>query len=144
MKYLKVGPVLMVAVLLLACGSDHPRLMSMSVSPSTASVSMTSTTMGSNMMGSMMGNSTMGTMSFSAMGRFSNNTTRTLTSADGLTWASMNNMIATINMNGMATCVSPGRVTIVASVPVSMSMMMGMNMQNTSSMMTGTATLTCM
>jgi hypothetical protein len=138
MKLLKFGPVLIISALLLACGNGHPRLMSMSVSPSTATVSMQPAMM-STMMGTMAG-----TMTFTAMGQFSNNTSRMLTRADGLTWASSNNMIATVDMNGMATCVSAGTVQITASVPVSTSMMMGMNMQSNSSAMSATATLTCM
>lgn len=139
MKFLRFGPVLIISALLLACGNGHPRLMSMSVSPSTATVSMQPAMMGTTMMGA-----GAGTMGFTAMGQFSNNTSRMLTRADGLTWASSNNMIAMVDMNGMATCVSAGTVQITASVPVSTSMMMGMNMQSNSSAMSAMATLTCM
>lgn len=139
MRYLRFAPLLIMVTLLLACGNDHPnvsKLMSVAVSPSTATVSMR---------GSMLSmGSSMGTMTFTAIGKFDNNSSRMLSRTDGLTWMSTNTMIATIDMNGVATCVSAGVVRITASVPVSMTMIMNKNSQSATAMVSGTATLTCM
>ena len=56
---------------------------------------------------------------FTAQGTFNNNTTRVLTLGDGIVWSSSNPRIATVNASGVATCVSPGPVAIVATAPTS-------------------------
>jgi hypothetical protein len=135
MKSLQCGAVLIIAVLLLSCGNDHPKLMSIAVSPATATVST----------GNSMPAMNMPSMTFVAMGKFSNGSTRQLSQADGLKWVSANTMVATVDMNGVATCVAAGVVTITAQVPVNVTMMVGgMSAQPTASTMSGTASLTCM
>lgn len=135
MKSLQCGAVLIIAALLLSCGNDHPKLMSIAVSPTTATVSM----------GSSMPAMTMPSVTFVAMGKFSNGSSRQLSQADGLKWMSANTMIAAVDMNGVAACVAAGVVTITAQVPVSGTMMVGgMSAQPTASLTSGTASLTCM
>src|SRR5215467_16266752 len=114
----------MIAVLIsllgcIYCGSGSQRLMSIAVSPGTATVM-----------------SLMGTVQFTAMGTFSNNTTQMVTSSNGLTWMSSNTTIATINSSGTAQCLmAGGPVTITASIPLAM---------GSTAMIKGTAVLTCM
>jgi uncharacterized protein YjdB len=114
----------MLAVLILLlgciyCGSGSNRLMSIAVSPATATAM-----------------SPTGTVQFTAMGKFSNNTTQMMTSSNSFTWMSSNTTIATINSSGMAQCMmAGGAVTITASVPMAM---------GSTLMIKGTAVLTCM
>ncbi len=106
------------------CGSGNHRLMSIAVKPGSASVMTVS-----------------GTTQFTAVGMFSNQSTRTLTISDGLTWMSSNTAVATINGSGMAQCMmAGGPVTITASAPSGT----GSTMMGTSMMIQGTAMLTCM
>jgi len=121
----------MIAVLIsllgcIYCGTGGQRVMSVAMSPGTATVM------------------SMGTVQFTAMGTFSNNMKQMLTSSNGLTFMSSNTTIATINSSGMAQCLMAGGgpVTITASIPIAMgstSMMMG-----STAMIQGTAVLTCM
>ena len=133
MKGLYLGFVAGMLGLLLGCGNSHPRLMSIVVSPSTAVVMMSS----SRPM-----------VTFTAMGRFDNNTTRVLTAADGVTWTSSDTTVAAIAMNGMATCMMPGvtniKATMLTSATNAGSMSMGMGTTTMLSTLTGMAALTCM
>lgn len=133
MKYVHCLVILIIAMLLLSCGNSHPKLMSIAVTPSTVTASM----------GSSMGSS-MPTVTFTAIGKFDDGTSRMLSPTEGLTWMSASAMIATIDMNGVATCASTGVVMITAKLPVTTTMMAGMATQPTTSTISGTATLTCM
>jgi len=107
------------------CGSGTTRLMSIAVNPGTATVM-----------------SLMGSVQFTAMGTFNNNTRQMMTSSNALTWMSSNTTIATINSSGTAQCfMAGGPVTITASIPMTMS---STPMMGSTSMITGTAVLTCM
>ena len=68
-----------VGVLLLGCGAGHRRLTAINVSPRGAA---------SNV-------STRDTIQYTATGKFDDNSTRTLTVADGLSWKSSNISVAT-------------------------------------------------
>jgi hypothetical protein len=74
---------------------------------------------------------------------FDNNSSRELTIADGLTWSTSNNAIATISDNGSATCVAVGQVTITAKAPTELNLTVNNGIDNTSPKITGTAQLTC-
>ena len=103
------------------CGTSRSnRLMSITVTPNTATAMMNS----------------ISTVQFTAMGRFSNNMTRMLTAADGLMWMSSNSMMATVNNAGMAQCMTAGGpTTITATAP---------SINGSTMMMKGTAILSCM
>ena len=113
--------------LLAACGAGHPRITSIIVSPATATAVVNSNA----------------TVSFTATANFSNNTSRQLTQADGLTWKSSNNAIAGINGDGTATCIAVGTATITASAPSQLMVTVGTQFTNNSPMVNGTATLNC-
>ncbi len=77
------------------------------------------------------------------MGTFDNKISRRLTVGDGLTRKASNTAIATIDTAGTAPCIAPGAVTITASAPANLLLTIGTGVQNTSSSVNGTATLTC-
>jgi len=127
MKFLPLTAILTLISLLLGCGAGHPKLMSIAVSPATATAT----------------SSPQGTVGYSATGTFDNKTSRTLTVADGLTWKSSNTAMATIDSTGTATCITPGAVTITASAPADLQLTVNNSVQNTSPTVNGTASLTC-
>lgn len=118
MKTVIVALVTFAAAILLGCGAGRPNLKSISVSPTTASAALS------------------GIVVFTATGDFTNNSSRALTAADGLSWSISNNAIATITDNtGSATCVAPGSITVTATAP--------RNVSNTATNVTASATLNC-
>jgi hypothetical protein len=117
---------LFIAVALAGCGSGHPNLKTIAVSPNPATG-----TVGQNVV-------------FTALGLFVNNSSRNLTTADGLSWQTSNNAIATINGNtGSATCVSSGTVTVTATAPKNLQITVNNGISNTSTNINGSATLNC-
>ena len=109
------------SVFLLGCGVLSPRLTSISVRPRTATAAASSHA----------------TVTFSAVGMFSDQSSRTLTQADGLSWGTANNSIATISDTGTATCMTPDAVTVTATVPS------GLSLTVPSGSLTGSALLSC-
>jgi uncharacterized lipoprotein YajG len=125
---LSVLALLATLLLLAGCGAGHPTLTSISVTPSTATASLT----------------TRGSVGYTATGTFSDHSSRQLTQADGLTWATANGLIAGISDSGMATCVRAGVVTVSASAPSNLTLTVTNTVTNTSPKVTGSASLTCM
>jgi hypothetical protein len=110
----------------LGCGAFHPNLKSISVSPNTANVALNEDVV------------------FTATGNFVNNSSRDLTLADGLSWSTSNNAVARINGDtGSATCVAPGSVTVIAKAPENLQITVNNGISDTSTNVTGTATLNC-
>lgn len=123
MKYL---PLLVLSLALtLACGAGHPNLKSISVSPATAAANLS------------------GTVGFTAMGIFTDNSSRNLTPADGLSWRSSNTAIASIDDAGLATCNASGQVTVTASAPMNLQLTVNNGISNTAQTIRGTGTLNC-
>jgi len=127
MKFLPLTAILIVISLLVGCGAGHPKLVSIAVAPTTATATSNPQT----------------TVGYTATGTFDNKTSRRLTVGDGLTWKASNTAIATIDTAGTATCIAPGAVTVTASAPANLVLTIGTGVQNTSSSVNGTATLTC-
>ncbi|HET7439969.1 MAG TPA: hypothetical protein VFJ47_01610 [Terriglobales bacterium] len=127
MKHFLLLSLLLLPALLLGCGAGHPRITSIVVSPATAQ-----TPVSANQ-----------TVSYTATAHFSNNTSRQLTVADGLTWATSSNTIAGINSDGTATCIAPGSVTITATAPSQLVVMVGSGISTNSPKVSGTASLNC-
>jgi hypothetical protein len=124
----QVAGLLLCAGLLAACGAGHPKLSSISVTPTSATALAASP----------------GTVEFTAKGTFDNNSSRTLTQADGLTWNTSNHAIATIDDSGTTTCAAVGVVTVAATAPVDLNITISNGIQNTSTKISGSAQLTCM
>lgn len=121
MKYHLLALVFLLAAMLPACGGGGPKLRTISIAPNPGAST----------------SSPQGQVAFAASGNMSNNTTRALSSSNGLIWASSNTTIATINSSGVATCLATGTVTITATAPNNLSK--GSNAPAVS----GTATLNC-
>lgn len=118
--------VLSIAAVLAGCGAGHPNISSISVSPSTASAALNQDVV------------------FTATGNFTNNSSRDLNAADGLSWKTSNTAIATINDNtGSATCVASGSVTVTATAPQNLQVTVNNGISNTSTNVSGSATLNC-
>jgi hypothetical protein len=118
--------VLLLAALLTGCGAGHPNIKSITVSPTTANAVLNQNVV------------------FTANGTFTNNSSRNLTVADGLSWQTSNNAVATINGNtGSATCVASGSVTVTATAPMNLQITVNSGVSNTSTNVSGTATLNC-
>jgi hypothetical protein len=126
MKYLEFALTMLVASVLMGCGAGHPNLVSIKVSPETASTT----------------SDPQGRVGYTATGNFSNNTSRQLSQVDGLSWKT-STTAASIGPNGEATCMAPGAVTITASAPENLQITVNNGVQNTATTVTGTATLTC-
>jgi hypothetical protein len=124
MKTAVTALVTFVAALLIGCGAGHPNLMSISVSPSAASASVNENVV------------------FTAKGNFSNNTSRNLTTADGLSWKTSNSA-ATIGNTGRATCNATGSVTVTATAPMNLQITVNNGISNTSTNVSGSGTLNC-
>ena len=101
MKKIEMMLGIVVAVVMWGCGNGSPKLQRVMVSPAMASAATIPAQQ----------------VQFTAQGTFSNNTTRGLAVGDGIVWSSSNAKIASITVTGVATCVAPGSVTIVASAP---------------------------
>jgi len=113
--------------LILACGSGHPTIQSVQISPASATAQ-----------------SPLGEVGFTARGMFGNGNSRELTVADNLQWSSSNTAIATIDNNtGQATCKAPGNATITASAPANLTITVTNGVSNTSQTITATAQLIC-
>lgn len=119
---------LLASLLLAGCGAGHPTLTSITVTPSSATASI----------------ATRGSVGYTATGMFSDHSSRELTQADGLTWATANGQIAGISDSGMASCVRAGVVTVTASAPSNLTITITNTVTNTSPRVTGSAALTCM
>lgn len=127
MKTLIAVAIFSLSAMILGCGAGHANLQSISVSPETANDDVNQNVV------------------FTAKGTFANNTSRNLTVADGLSWKSSNTAIATIGSNsGSANCVTAGTVTITATAPQNLQITVNNGISNTSTNVTGTATLNCM
>lgn len=125
---MKISIVALLTILAVAigCGAGHPNLKTISVSPTTASAALNEDVV------------------FTATGNFVNNTSRDLTLADGLSWSTSNSAIARINSDtGSATCVAVGSVTVIAKAPENLQITVNNGINNTSTNVTGTATLNC-
>ena len=119
---------LLASLLLAGCGAGHPTLTGITVTPSSATASI----------------ATRGSVGYTAPGMFSDHSSRELTQADGLTWATANGQIAGISDSGMATCVRAGVVTVTATAPTNLTITVTTTVTNTSPKVTGSAALTCM
>ena len=126
-SYLLGALTLAVIAVLFGCGAGHAKLSQIMVSPTAAAVT------NSN-----------GTATYTATGKFDNNSSRQLTRADGLTWATSNTAVATIEDSGTATCVGHGVVTVKATAPVDLTITISNTIDNTSPKVSGTASLNCM
>jgi hypothetical protein len=116
------------AALFIGCGAGHPKIVSITVTPATATAPTVPPT----------------DVQFTATATFDNQSSRELTVADGLTWTTSSSSIATVNSNGSATCVAPGPVTITASAPSELNITVNNGINNTSTNVSGTAQLTCL
>lgn len=121
MKFKSLVLIVSLAGLLSACGSSSPKLRAITLAPNPAGSSSVP----------------QGQVAFTATGSMSNNTTRALTSSNGLIWATSNTAIATINSNGVATCLTAGTVTVTATAPNNL------NKGSNAPAVSGTAKLTC-
>src|SRR5437667_10678862 len=101
MKSWHLTAVLVILALLLGCGAGHPKVVSIAVSPATATAM----------------SSSHATVAYSATGTFDDKTSRMLSVTDGLTWKSSNTAVATIDATGFAVSVAPGPGTIQATLP---------------------------
>jgi hypothetical protein len=131
MKYLQLVLAALVAWALIGCGAGHANLTSITVSPQSATTT----------------SNPQGQVGYTAMGNFSNHTSRELSQVDGLSWKTSPTMTgstaATIGSTGEATCIAPGTVTVTASAPENLQLTVNNGVQNTSPTVTGTATLIC-
>ena len=123
MKYLP--SVLLALALCIGCGAGHPNLKSITVTPGSATAS------------------TQGSVGFTATGIFTDNSSRTLTPADGLSWRSSNPAIASIDDAGLASCNAAGSVTITASAPQNLQLTVNNGISNTAQTIRGNGTLNC-
>jgi len=121
----------LVVTFLMGCGAGHSDLMSITVSPQSATAT----------------SSPQGQVGYSAMGNFQNGKSRELSQVDGLSWktspTATGSVAATIGSTGEVTCSAPGTITITASAPQNLQFTVNNGVQNTSAKVTGTATLIC-
>ena len=131
MKYLPFVLAVSVALVLIGCGAGHANLTSITVTPQSATTTI----------------NPQGQVGYTAMGNFSNHTSRELSQVDGLSWKTSPTMAgtvaATIGSTGEATCSAPGTVTVTASAPQNLSFTVNNGVQNTSMTVSGTAMLIC-
>jgi hypothetical protein len=121
MKIKSLVLIFSLAGLLSGCGSSGPKLRAITLAPNPAGSTSTP----------------QGQVAFTATGSMTNNTTRALTSSNGLIWATSNTAIASIASNGVATCLTAGSVTITATAPSNLSK------GSSAPAVSGTAKLTC-
>ena len=134
MKYLPVVSAICLSLILMGCigcGAGHPNLTSITVTPQSATTT----------------SNPPGQVGYTARGTFSDNTSRELSQVDGLSWKTSptitGTVAATIGSTGEATCSAPGTVTVTASAPENLQVTVNNGVQNTSSMVTGSASLIC-
>lgn len=131
MRYLQFVLAVLVAMVGIDCGAGHPNLTSITVTPQSATTT----------------SNPQGQVGYTAMGNFSNHTSRQLSQVDGLSWKTSPTMTgtvaATIGSTGEATCSAPGTVTVTASAPENLQLTVNNGVQNTSPTVTGTAMLIC-
>jgi hypothetical protein len=131
MRYLQFVVAVLVAMAVIGCGAGHPNLTSVTVTPQSATTT----------------SNPQGQVGYTAMGNFSNHTSRELSQVDGLSWKTSPTMTgtvaATIGSTGEATCSAPGTVTVTASAPQNLSFTVNNGVMNTSMTVSGTAMLTC-
>ena len=131
MRYLQFVVAVLVAMVVIGCGAGHPNLTSITVTPQSATTT----------------SNPQGQVGYTAMGNFSNHTSRELSQVDGLSWKTSPTMTgsvaATIGSTGEATCSAPGTVTVTASAPQNLSFTVNNGVMNTSMTVSGTAMLTC-
>jgi len=114
-------------VLLLGCGAGDPSLGSIQIDPHQAEAT-----------------SPRGQQAFTAMGIFSNNTTRMLGSGDNLDWTNSNDLVASIDaVSGQAICRAPGTVTITVTAPDDVTLS-GSGGHNSQRKVVATAMLVCL
>lgn len=113
---------------LIGCGAGHPKLTSLAISPATATATAANHQQ----------------VVFTANGGFANNSSRTITKADGLVWSSSSQTIATIDSFGNATCQNPGVATITGNAPVDLQLTVSNGVSSTAPSISATAQLTCM
>ena len=126
-RALQVLCILGLAAAWIACGSGHPTIRSITVTPTTSTAPISPPT----------------DVQYTATATFSDNTSRELNVSDGLSWSTSDNTIATISDNGSATCHALGQVTITAQAPSELNITVNNGVNNTSPKVTGTAQLTC-
>jgi hypothetical protein len=124
MKYLQFALAALLLTLLIGCGAGHPNLTSITVSPQSATSPL------------------QGQVGFTAMGNFSDKSSRELTRADGLSWRT-STAGATIGSTGEATCLGPGTLTVTASAPENLQLTVNNGVSNTATTVRATATLIC-
>lgn len=111
----------------LGCGAGHPTITKITVSPTQASEAIRG-----------------GDVQFTANATFTNNSSRELTIADGLTWSVAPNATASISSNGSATCQVVGPATVTATAPADLTLVINNGINNTSPKVSGTAQLSCL
>jgi hypothetical protein len=116
------------AAVLLGCGAGHPTIKNLAISPSSATASA----------------ATHATVQFTAKATFTDNSSRNLTQADGLTWADSNGTIASIDESGIATCNAVGIVMVTGTAPVDLTVSISTSVSTTSPEISTSAQLTCM
>jgi hypothetical protein len=124
MKYFYCVLTLLLFLVAIGCGAGHPNLTSITVTPQSATSPL------------------QGQVGFTAMGNFSDHTSRELTQADGLSWRT-STAGASIGSTGEATCLGPGTVTVTASAPENLQLTINNGVQNTAPTIRGTGTLIC-
>jgi len=127
MKYLCTLVACAAISVLVACGAGHPTIVSLLVNPQNSQATVPN-----------------GEVGFTATGTFTNNQSRELTATDGLKWSTSDPSIASIGSNtGQATCLAVGTVTITAQAPADLSFEINNGVHNSSSNVSGTASLQC-
>ncbi len=127
MKYLFTLVACAGIAVLLACGAGHPTIVSVQVNPQSAMATVPG-----------------GQVGFTAAGTFTNNQSRQLTATDGLKWSTSDSNVASIDSNtGLATCNAAGTVTITAQAPADLTFEINNGIHNSSTNVSGTATLQC-
>jgi hypothetical protein len=124
MKYLYPAFAASLFLIAIGCGAGHPNLTSITVTPQSATTTL------------------QGQVGFTAMGNFSDHSSRELSQADGLSWRT-STAGASIGSTGEATCLGPGTVTVTASAPENLQLTINNGIQNTATTVRGTATLIC-
>ena len=104
------------------CGSGSPKVVSLALNPQTANAT------------AILSRSVL----FTATATFDNNSSRQVSANDGLAWSTSAPSIATIDVNGTATCMAVGQVTITATVPSDL------NGNGNAAKVIGTAQLNCL
>ena len=126
MKYVVSILLPALGLMLVGCGAGHPNLTKITVTPQMAATT----------------SSPRGQVGYTATGTFSDGSSRELSQVDGLSWKTSTNA-ASVGSTGEATCMGPGTVTVTATAPVNLTITVNNGVNNSSSNVSGTATLTC-